>query len=360
MTPGAGARGDPAGSCPTKVIAVVAGRRPRGASVAAGLAAPGDGSMARDAAPDAGRPRPRRRAAARLAGARHRGRRGGRAARRGDPGRSRSPTPRRGRPVDDELGEIVDRAGLAAAQTPQGARAGLLRAPIARHPADGPERFTDEAALLRPVRIRVHRDPRRPREPQGHACPRSRARRSAVRGAPRGAHRAGSRLASLRAGRAAPARRHRDRRRAAALRPLRRRRRAPRDRRRAARRGRARATSAASSRPTRRTPRGISSRDCSPRSCARLGGGRLAPDVDRRHDHRRPAAARRPSRRDARCDRRAARAATSAVSVKASTGNLSGDAGAGRAISAAATVTIRRDRDPAVALGAPRGRDATP
>lgn len=56
----------------------------------------------------------------------------------------------------DELGEIIERDGLTAAQTPQGARTGLLRDAFRRHPADGPERFTDEAALLMACTIRVH------------------------------------------------------------------------------------------------------------------------------------------------------------------------------------------------------------
>ncbi len=57
---------------------------------------------------------------------------------------------------DGVLGETVDRSDLVAAQTPQGARAGLLRAAFRRYPPDGPERFTDEAALLMACTIRVH------------------------------------------------------------------------------------------------------------------------------------------------------------------------------------------------------------
>ena len=56
----------------------------------------------------------------------------------------------------DELGEIVEREGLVGAQTPQGARSGLLRDALRRYPADGPEQFTDEAALLMACTIRVH------------------------------------------------------------------------------------------------------------------------------------------------------------------------------------------------------------
>lgn len=50
----------------------------------------------------------------------------------------------------------VDRAGLGAAQTPQGLRLGILRAAYARFPPDGPETFTDEAALLEACTIPVH------------------------------------------------------------------------------------------------------------------------------------------------------------------------------------------------------------
>ena len=55
-----------------------------------------------------------------------------------------------------ELGEIVERDGLVAAQTPQGVRSGLLREAFRRYPPDGPQRFTDEAALLMACTIRVH------------------------------------------------------------------------------------------------------------------------------------------------------------------------------------------------------------
>ncbi len=50
----------------------------------------------------------------------------------------------------------VDRADLAAAQTPQGVRAGLLRAAYARFSPDGPEIWTDEASLLEACTIPVH------------------------------------------------------------------------------------------------------------------------------------------------------------------------------------------------------------
>jgi 2-C-methyl-D-erythritol 4-phosphate cytidylyltransferase / 2-C-methyl-D-erythritol 2,4-cyclodiphosphate synthase len=50
----------------------------------------------------------------------------------------------------------VDRQGLAAAQTPQGVRAGILRAAYAMFPPDGPETWTDEASLLEACTIPVH------------------------------------------------------------------------------------------------------------------------------------------------------------------------------------------------------------
>jgi len=56
----------------------------------------------------------------------------------------------------EELGTVVERDRLVGAQTPQGARIGLLRAAFERFPAAGPERFTDEAALLMACTIRVH------------------------------------------------------------------------------------------------------------------------------------------------------------------------------------------------------------
>jgi 2-C-methyl-D-erythritol 4-phosphate cytidylyltransferase/2-C-methyl-D-erythritol 2,4-cyclodiphosphate synthase len=59
--------------------------------------------------------------------------------------------------IDGELvGTTVDRTGLGAAQTPQGVRRDLLRAAYRRFPADGPDTFTDEAALLEACSIAVH------------------------------------------------------------------------------------------------------------------------------------------------------------------------------------------------------------
>jgi 2-C-methyl-D-erythritol 4-phosphate cytidylyltransferase/2-C-methyl-D-erythritol 2,4-cyclodiphosphate synthase len=62
--------------------------------------------------------------------------------------------------IDGQIvAETVDRRDLATAQTPQAARAGLLRAAWAANPADGPITFTDEAALLEAARIPVHAIP---------------------------------------------------------------------------------------------------------------------------------------------------------------------------------------------------------
>ncbi len=56
----------------------------------------------------------------------------------------------------DFVGETVDRAGLGAAQTPQGARRDLFRAAWTEFRADGPRTFTDEASLLEACSIPVH------------------------------------------------------------------------------------------------------------------------------------------------------------------------------------------------------------
>jgi len=63
---------------------------------------------------------------------------------------------------DGRVAGTVDRAGLAAAQTPQGARRGLLLEAFDRFPPDGPDTFTDEAALLEACRIPVHAIPGEP------------------------------------------------------------------------------------------------------------------------------------------------------------------------------------------------------
>ena len=55
--------------------------------------------------------------------------------------------------------ETLDRSALAAAQTPQGARRSLLLTAWDRFPPDGPREFTDEAALLEACKIAVHAIP---------------------------------------------------------------------------------------------------------------------------------------------------------------------------------------------------------
>ena len=62
----------------------------------------------------------------------------------------------------DIVAETVDRAAFGAAQTPQGARASLLRSAFERYPPSGPEAWTDEAALLEACRIPVHALPGEP------------------------------------------------------------------------------------------------------------------------------------------------------------------------------------------------------
>jgi 2-C-methyl-D-erythritol 4-phosphate cytidylyltransferase/2-C-methyl-D-erythritol 2,4-cyclodiphosphate synthase len=52
-----------------------------------------------------------------------------------------------------------ERSTLGAAQTPQGIRTELLREAYERFPADGPETFTDEAALLEACKLPVHAIP---------------------------------------------------------------------------------------------------------------------------------------------------------------------------------------------------------
>jgi 2-C-methyl-D-erythritol 4-phosphate cytidylyltransferase/2-C-methyl-D-erythritol 2,4-cyclodiphosphate synthase len=65
--------------------------------------------------------------------------------------------------VDDgRVIETVDRSMLAAAQTPQGARRSLLLAAWDTFPPDGDREFTDEAALLEACRIPVHAIPGEP------------------------------------------------------------------------------------------------------------------------------------------------------------------------------------------------------
>jgi 2-C-methyl-D-erythritol 4-phosphate cytidylyltransferase/2-C-methyl-D-erythritol 2,4-cyclodiphosphate synthase len=63
---------------------------------------------------------------------------------------------------DGLVQETVDRTALAAAQTPQGARRSLLMRAWAAHPPEAPREFTDEAALLEACRIPVHAIPGEP------------------------------------------------------------------------------------------------------------------------------------------------------------------------------------------------------
>ncbi len=65
--------------------------------------------------------------------------------------------------VDDgSVVTTVDRSSLAAAQTPQGVRRSLLRAAFERYPPDGPREWTDEASLLEACRLEVHAIPGEP------------------------------------------------------------------------------------------------------------------------------------------------------------------------------------------------------
>lgn len=57
------------------------------------------------------------------------------------------------------IGGTIERDGLATAQTPQGVLRSFLRSALERYPADGPETWTDEAALLEACRIAVHAIP---------------------------------------------------------------------------------------------------------------------------------------------------------------------------------------------------------
>jgi 2-C-methyl-D-erythritol 4-phosphate cytidylyltransferase / 2-C-methyl-D-erythritol 2,4-cyclodiphosphate synthase len=61
--------------------------------------------------------------------------------------------------VDGQVIETIGRDGLAAAQTPQGVRLDLLLAAWAEQPPDGAATFTDEASLLEACRIAVHAIP---------------------------------------------------------------------------------------------------------------------------------------------------------------------------------------------------------
>lgn len=58
--------------------------------------------------------------------------------------------------ADGSVAGVADRSTLAAAQTPQGVRSDVLRRAFALFPPDGPEEFTDEAALLEACKLPVH------------------------------------------------------------------------------------------------------------------------------------------------------------------------------------------------------------
>jgi 2-C-methyl-D-erythritol 4-phosphate cytidylyltransferase/2-C-methyl-D-erythritol 2,4-cyclodiphosphate synthase len=59
----------------------------------------------------------------------------------------------------DEIGETIERDGLATAQTPQGVLRSVFRRALRQVPAAGPATWTDEAALLEACRIAVHAIP---------------------------------------------------------------------------------------------------------------------------------------------------------------------------------------------------------
>ena len=124
---------------------------------------------------------------------------------------------------DGELGELVDRTDLAAAQTPQGVRAGPAgRSASPAFPATGGERFTDEAALLMACTIRVHPVPGDPVNLKV-TLPADLARAAAYVAARRGpTDRYGHRRTPVWSGRPASTRWARDSRRPAVARPLRR------------------------------------------------------------------------------------------------------------------------------------------
>ncbi len=61
--------------------------------------------------------------------------------------------------VGDSVGETVDRTDVVTAQTPQGVRLSLIEQAYREFPADGPETWTDEASLLEACRIPVHAIP---------------------------------------------------------------------------------------------------------------------------------------------------------------------------------------------------------
>lgn len=64
--------------------------------------------------------------------------------------------------ADDRIVETIDRSSLAAAQTPQGVRRDVLERSWAVFPPEGSRTFTDEASLLEACKISVHAIPGEP------------------------------------------------------------------------------------------------------------------------------------------------------------------------------------------------------
>jgi 2-C-methyl-D-erythritol 4-phosphate cytidylyltransferase / 2-C-methyl-D-erythritol 2,4-cyclodiphosphate synthase len=63
------------------------------------------------------------------------------------------------RVADDAISETVDRTNLGVAQTPQGIRWDVLRRAVSERPFESAEAWTDEAALLEACKIPVHAVP---------------------------------------------------------------------------------------------------------------------------------------------------------------------------------------------------------
>ena len=140
---------------PDKVVAIVAGGGRRQESVAAGLAAldalddPGDPSVADRVVlvHDGARPLVTETLIRSVAAA---------AAQHGAAIPVTPITETMKRTESGIVAGTVDRDTFVVAQTPQGARRGILRDAFAAQPADGPSVWTDEAALLEACRIPVH------------------------------------------------------------------------------------------------------------------------------------------------------------------------------------------------------------
>ncbi len=208
----------------------------------------------------------------------------------------------------DLVGATVERSGLGAAQTPQGVRRDLLREAYRRFPADGPDTFTDEAALLEACSIPVHVVPGDPGNLKV-TLPADLRRVAPALGAVPARPRRASATTAIRSGRAVRCA-WAGWRSTGAPRPgrsLGRRCRPPCRRRRAARGGRpGRSRAPVPGRrphPARHRQRGPGRRGPATRRRRRLATGERRPDR-----HRRPAAARALARPDARPDRGSPRA----------------------------------------------------